>query len=372
MIRLQRSPALPTTERRKRLAGYDGWLILSTVVLLVFGLMALYSIAQDQPGQQAIFKNHVIRLGIGMFFFAAFFWVPLTTWRKLALPLYGLNLVLLLLVEFAGQTRGGAQRWIQFGPIEFQPSEMAKLVMVLMIAQVLVSAQDQIRSLGTFLRSLLWVLPPALLVFFQPHLGATLVLFVSWLAISVVTGVRWRWIVAFIGLGALAIPAVMLGYQRERVEGLLRGDNKTNAYQQHRAAIAFAEGGVLGTGYGQGEQKRGGYIPEQETDFVVTTIGEEGGLMGMTLLISAFSLFFGRIWWLMVRTSDPYKRAVAAGIFAVLGFHTVLNLGMNLSITPVVGLWLPFLSFGGTALWLCCACVGLLLQLSRQGEEGMF
>ena len=122
----------------------------------------------------------------------------------------------------------------------------------------------------------------------------------------------------------------------------------------------------------KGEQKRGRFIPEQRNDFVFTVVGEEGGLIGCSILLAAFAFFFYRIYIVMQSASDPYFRLIAAGIFGVLGFHTFVNMAMVLQILPVVGLWLPFMSSGGTAIWLCMACVGLLLNMRRKEPVILF
>ena len=129
---------------------------------------------------------------------------------------------------------------------------------------------------------------------------------------------------------------------------------------------------MTGAGFNQGGQKKAGFIPEQNTDFVVTVIGEEGGLIGCLLLLGAYGFFFYRIFLVMLHTSDPFGKMAASGVFAVLAFHTFVNIAMVLQIVPVVGLWLPFMSYGGTAMWLCLASVGLLLGIRRRERPILF
>jgi rod shape determining protein RodA len=131
-------------------------------------------------------------------------------------------------------------------------------------------------------------------------------------------------------------------------------------------------GGLAGTGFLKGEQKEGRFIPEQHNDFIFTVVGEEGGLIGATIVLAAFGFFFWRVWLILIRAPDPFYKMVAGGIFAALFFHTFVNLAMLLKLLPVVGLWLPFMSYGGTALWLCLSCVGLLIGIRRRERPGMF
>lgn len=343
---------------------------LAAAALLTVGLMALYSQGMGRPGH-GVFPKQLVFLAIGGVPFAAFLWIDPSFWRRASGVLYVLNLALLALVLVAGSSGGGAQRWLNIGSFQFQPSELSKLIAVLTLATFYANRTESVRSLGTFLGALAYIMPAVVMVFLQPHLGATLVLLTIWVAISIVARVPWRFLfgtvvaVALLGATAWSIPGILRDYQKERVKAMFVKDEQGMDYQAFRAAIAFGSGGVLGTGYGKGEQKRGGFIPEQHNDFIFTVVGEEGGLVVATLVLMGFGFLFLRMWLAMIRATDPYPRMLLAGLLALLGFHTMVNLGMNLQILPVVGLWLPFLSSGGTALWLCLACVGLSLNLSR-------
>lgn len=357
--------------RRSVWSRLDLVLIVSAAALLGMGLMALFS---ADPG---IFKRHMLRLAVGVAPFSLFLFVKPAWWLRVAKPLYVLNLVLLALVLFAGSRGGGAQRWVAIGPLEFQPSEMSKILTVLTLAAYFVARQREPGGVATFLGSLLHIVPPVALVFLQPHLGGALVIFAIWAGLCVYAGVRWSYLAATVlavvaGLVfALTVPGILRDYHKERVRAMFVSDEKGADYQQLRAAIAFGSGGVVGTGYRKGEQKAGKFIPAQHTDFVSTIVGEEAGLVGMTLMLAAFSAFFYRGWQIAVRAPGLGERLMAVGVLCTLGFHTLVNLGMNLQLLPVVGLWLPFLSYGGTALWLTLACVGLLLRLSADQRAGL-
>jgi rod shape determining protein RodA len=136
--------------------------------------------------------------------------------------------------------------------------------------------------------------------------------------------------------------------------------------------LAFGVGGIEGTGFRNGEVKKGGFIPEQHNDFIFTVIGEEGGLIGCTLVLAGFGFFFFRAWLIMFRATEPFYKMMAVGIMGTLAFHAIVNMGMNLQILPVVGLWLPFMSYGGTAMWLCLSCVALLLNIKRHERPVLF
>lgn len=349
---------------------------------MTVGLMSLYSEGQTRDGGSDFRKQLMFAvIGLGPFLILAT--IHPKVWQRIATFLYGVNLAGLTAIFFVGSRRNGADRWIDLGPMQFQPSEMAKLLTIITLAAFFANRQESIRKPGTFALSFLHILPALALILMQPHLGAAMVLLVSWFAISWVAGVQLKHIaitgVAFLalGVGVLTVPAisskVLHGYQQDRILGLTgHGDTQGKNWQTDRAKIAFGEGGVTGAGFMKGEQKAGHFIPFQENDFVFTVIGEEGGLIGCTMVLAAFGFFFYRIWLVMFHATELYYRMLAAGVFAALFFHMFVNMSMVLQLVPVVGLWLPFLSYGGTALWFCMACVGLILNIRRREKPILF
>jgi len=372
------SNPLVVSEAKPRPWRVDWWLVGATLGLLLFGLSSQYSIEGGRFGGN--FAKQLVWLVTGLVPAAVFFLVSPAGWRRVGTALYVGNVLLLAAVLVAGSRVKGAQRWIEVGSFQFQPSEMAKLLLVITLANFLYSRRDSLHRFSAFALSFLHALPVILLVFKQPHLGATIVLFVIWLAVCVGAGVPMRFVFATAGLGVaflglayvLKIPGVFKEYQVGRVEGLLRGDEQRERFQTSRAEIAFGVGGLTGAGFLKGEQKAGRYIPEQDTDFVFTVVGEEGGFVGCLLVLALFGLLFFRAWWIMFRADELYDKILAAGVLGLLSFHTIVNLSMNLQLIPVVGLWLPFLSRGGTALWLCLSCVALLLNIHRRQRPVLF
>jgi len=361
---------------------FDFWLLLAALLLLTVGLMSLYSEGATRDGL-ASFRKQVLNGIIGIGPFLIFALVNPRLWQRMAIPIYVVNLLMLMSVLVMGKAAKGAARWIDIGPLQFQPSELAKLLIVLTLAAFYASRQDRIHRFSTFALGFAHAIVPAFLIFRQPHLGAFTVVMVAWFAISLVANVPGKYlagtilsILLLVG-SVLAVPAlrakVLDDYQVKRIEGMKqKNDRQGKNWQTDRAEIAFGVGGVGGTGFGNGQQKAGHFIPEQHNDFIFTVVGEEGGLIGCTLVLAAFGFFFYRIFLIMLLATDPFYRMIAGGIFAVLGFHTFVNIAMVLQIVPVVGLWLPFLSYGGTALWLCMACVGLLLNIRRREKPLLF
>lgn len=358
-------------------ASYDWWLMLSTVILVLFGLMSLYSINHNVPGPY--FKRQLLNLGVGVVPFILFLVVKPLTWKKLAPLLYIFCLGLLGLVLVIGERKGGdAQRWIEVGPMQFQPSEMAKLLIVLTLASFWATRQETAKKFSTYLLSFAHVAIPMLMIYKQPHLGATLAVFATWLAVSLAMGARPRFVGCSVILGivglvtAFYIPGVLDDYQRSRIIGLFNPEAASTGFQVDHGLIAIGSGGLTGVGFLKGDLKASKFVPQQHNDFIVTVLGEEGGLVGIGLLIATFSVFFFRIWWIMMRAEDRFHKGVLAGILAMLSFHAIVNLGMVFKLLPVVGLWLPFLSYGGTALWLCLACVAVVLNIKAREDMGKF
>ena len=370
-------------DARAALPKLDFVFLFCSIGLIGIGLVALYSEGLTRDGG-ANFRRQLLNILLGLGPFAAFLLVPPNFWRRCWKLIYVVNMGLLLAVLAYGASKKGAERWIPIGPIQFQPSELSKLLIVITLAAFLAGNYDHIKSPGTFLLAGLHVALPVVLILMQPHLGAAMVIIAAWLAVCVVGGVPMKFLgftAGAIGLLALllvAVPStrnlVLRDYQRKRIEGLSnRGaDRKGANYQTDRAAIAFGVGGFAGTGFQNGEQKRGHFIPEQHNDFVMTVIGEEFGLLGCTILLGLFGLFFLRCWLAIYHSVNPYFRMIAAGVLTVIAFHAVVNMAMVLQIVPVVGLWLPFVSYGGTAMWLCMGCVGLILNLRMRERPILF
>lgn len=358
--------------RRSGFRRLDWPLLLSAAMLLAFGFAALSSVGA-RIGDN-VFKKQLFMAVVGLGPFAIFYFVSPHWWRRSAWFLYGANVVVLLAVLFVGTSTNGAQRWIDLKFMQFQPSEMAKILTVVTLAAFLSARQASIAKLSTFALSFVHVAVPALLIAKQPHYGGALVLLVIWLCVCIGGGVPMKFIAAAVvllvggGIAATQIPGALHGYHLKRLQAMEQEDKSGASYQQDRALVAFGMGGLGGVGLGKGRQT----LPEQQNDFIFTVIGEELGLVGSTLALAAFGFFFYRVWLVMLGAREPYYRMLAAGVLGLLSFHTIVNLGMVLQILPVVGLWLPFMSAGGTAMWLCMACVGLLLKVRSKEKPLLF
>lgn len=345
--------------------SFDFPLLLAAGLLFLLGCGALFSVGL-RTGDNFL-RRHLLMAALGVIPFGVFYFVKPGWWRKASWTLYGLNLLILAAVLYTGSTTNGAQRWLDLKFMQFQPSELAKMMTVVTLAAFLSARRDSIQKLSTFLLSFLHVAAPAFLIARQPHYGGALTLIVIWLCVCLAGNVPARYLVGALcfivvgGVAATRIPGALHDYHLKRLEAMGKSDRSRMNFQQDRAQIALGLGGLSGSGLFKGRQR----VPEQENDFIFTVVGEDAGLLGGGLALGAFGLLFYRIWLVMVRMSDPYPKMIAAGILGLLAFHTLVNLGMVLQLLPVVGLWLPFFSAGGTALWLCMACVGILLRIGN-------
>jgi rod shape determining protein RodA len=369
--------------------GIDWWLIASAVALTLIGLGTIYSSHYGETTK--FFKDQLLNIGVGLVPLSIFLFVHPRIWAKAMPFVYGLNLLALFAVKFVGKTVNGAERWVKIGPIQIQPSEMAKILLVITLASFYASRQDRIKEFGTFALGLLHMAVPIVFVFIQPHLGASLLLIAVWAALSLVAGVPPKFLVLVVGLvvsiAALVVfvtpvrKAVLKPYQEERVLALIYGGNKTaeekkqgvvkgDDYQVQQGFYAIANGGLAGTGFLKGTQKLN--VPEQETDFIFTVFSEEFGLLGSVALLGLFALLFYRLWLGLLVATDFYYQMLLAGILTVFAFHLFVNVGMVLKIFPVVGLWCPFLSKGGTAIWLCMSLIGLAVNVRARERAVLF
>lgn len=386
------APGSGTQELRNRTGRrFDWWLLLSASILVFAGLLTLYSesILRDRG---ATFLKQVRYFAIGLVPFSIFAFVHPSVFRRFSSAIYVLNLLLLAMVLVMGKSLNGATRWVDIGPIQLQPSEIAKILLSVTVASFLANRENELMTFKTFALSGLHILVPALLIFKQPHFAATMVVVSIWLSACLVGGVPLRFMGVMLGVvvvfavAAPFIPGVLKPYQRERWIGFLMGKKVAQSrdakignkkasdvsYQTSRAAIAFGVGGVSGSGFLKGEQKQAKFVPYQSSDFIFTVVGEEGGLIGCSLVLAAFGFFFYRAWLVMVGAQEKFYQMMVAGMLAVLGLHMTVNLWMVLKLMPVAGLWLPFFSSGGSALWLCMSCVGLLFNIRSRERPILF
>jgi rod shape determining protein RodA len=303
--------------------------------------------------------------------------VDLRVWFALAYPIYGLGCVLLVLVDLVGHHALGAQRWLQLGPLQIQPSEIMKIGLVLALARFYhgLSGKKAQFSWALIVPALLIVVPVGL-VAKQPDLGTGILILLTGAIVVVLAGLSWRVIAAGVLGGAVLAPLVyffaMHDYQRERITTFLNpeADPSGAGYHTLQSSIAIGSGGLLGKGYGLGSQSQLNFLPEKQTDFIFATLAEEFGFVGCASIL----ILYAAIIYMALRTAyvshSHFGRLAAAGITATFSLYVLINGSMVVGMAPVVGVPMPLLSYGGTVMLTVMVGFGLVqsVRVHRYSE----
>ncbi len=402
----------------------DPLLWLSVAGLIAVGFFAIFSTTYNAQVKLALdplffVKRQFISLLLAVAGLALFTYVDYKHLKKVAMVLYGFTLLLLLVILFTGSSASGAQRWLQLGPVSFQPSEISKLTLIVAIAAFL-SERKKLVGVWNTGYLLLLVGVPFLLIFKQPDLGTALVFLAILLGmlsasdasprllvflitplISVLLRpVIYLWLIYIIIIAAalflsraraldwflilginigvgIAVPLLwkmLKAYQRQRILAFLdpAADPYGAGYHSLQSMIAVGGGGLFGKGFLHGSQTQLQFIPEQHSDFIFSAIGEEFGFLGSAVVLGLFALLVWRALAIAASARDFTGKLLASGIAVMIGFHVFANMGMAIGILPVVGIPLPFLSFGGTSLFIGLAGVGILQSISMRRHKLIF
>jgi rod shape determining protein RodA len=392
----------------------DHWIWISAGALVIIGLMAIFSSTSE--GLQFVYRQ-LGSLLVAMVGLIIFSWFDYSHFKKWAWYIYGGMLLMLLLVLFVGG--GSAARWIQIAGFSFQPSEISKIIIIICLAAYL-SDQHKLEKVWDNLFLAGMVAAPFLLIFKQPDLGTALVfiailagmllsswaspkllvlllmplvsiilrpLIVLWiiyllaivLALFLSRASTWDWSLilgANIGVG-VALPFIwnmLKSYQRQRIISFLNPslDPYGAGYHSLQSKIAIGSGGLFGKGFLHGTQTQLSFIPEQHSDFIFSAIGEEFGFLGAMLVIILFFIIIIRAFILAQESRDRFGELLSAGIGFMMLFHVFANVGMTLSLLPVVGIPLPLVSFGGSSLLMNAIAIGILQNISMRRQKIIF
>lgn len=346
-------------------------LILLIVAVASFGFLMLYSVAGGSmtPGVEPQMKRFA--LGLAIMFVVAF--TPIYVWRNLSVLAYIVSLVLLLAVEFFGVVGMGAQRWIDLGFMRLQPSELMKITLIMLLAAYY-DVLDLKKTSHPF-----WVLVPVLLIMIpvalvlrQPDLGTSILLMAGGGVVMFVAGVHWLYFAVVI-LGGIALVAAVLmsrgtdwqllqDYQYRRIDTFLNPENDPLGAGYHitQSKIALGSGGVTGKGFMEGTQSRLNFLPEKHTDFIFTTLAEEFGFIGGISLLALYGLIVLFCLVSAMRTKDRFSSLLIIGVAATFFFFFSVNMAMVMGLAPVVGVPLPLVSFGGSAMLVLLVGFGLV------------
>ena len=357
----------------RELARLPWGIVLVIVALGSFGLVVLYSAAGGSLTPWALKQG--IRFVILLGFMLALAMIRPETWMRLAWPIYGIVLLGLIGVELLGRVGGGSQRWLDIGIIQLQPSEFMKLAIVLVLARYYQSLPRGFETrLNALLPALALIAFPAALVMLQPDLGTALAITFGGVVVMFLAGVRlWLFIGAGVA-GAAAMPLVwsmMHEYQRKRVLIFLdpSTDPRGAGYHITQSKIAIGSGGLTGKGFLNGTQSHLDYLPELHTDFIFATMAEEWGLIGGLFIILGFGIILA--WGVRVALNGKtqFERLLTLGLTATLFFYLAINMMMVMGLAPVVGIPLPLISFGGSAMMTVLILLGIIMGIARANAK---
>lgn len=365
---------------RKYLRELDWVTILITLLLCAVGLVMIYSARRAQGDSLLFVRKQTVAITVGFVAMLVVAYFPIQVWQRWTRWFYGINLALLIWVDLFGKTTKGSQRWIPLpGGFHLQPSELAKLLLILSLAAWLSSREERIPRARTVVEALLYIAVPVFLIFKQPDLGTSLVVMAIWFGMMLLAGANLKHLGVVLLVGLAAFVAlwhlnVLEDYQKNRLIAFLNPerDPRGSGYHILQARIAVGSGQVFGKGLFHGTQNALLFIPEQHTDFIFTIVAEETGFVGSIALLGAYALLIWRFLRLTLQAHRLYARMIAAGITTFFAYHVIVNTGMVLGMLPVVGVWLPFVSFGGTAVVTCLLAMGFMQAIHRQQYEMLF
>jgi rod shape determining protein RodA len=362
--------------------GFDGWLLLLVLVLASAGLLAMYSSGYDHGTRFADHGRNML-IALALLFVVA--QIPPQRLMVFAPPLYAAGVALLVAVALAGITKKGAQRWIDLGVV-IQPSELLKIGMPLMLAWWFQKREGQLRAVDFAVAGLLLAMPVGLIMK-QPDLGTSLLVLAAGLSVIFFAGLSWKLVLPPVLLGAVGI-ALIVGfepqlcadgvrwpllhdYQQQRICTLLdpTRDPLGKGFHIIQGMIAIGSGGTFGKGFMAGTQTHLEFIPERTTDFIFAAFSEEFGLIGNLVLIVCFLLLVWRGLAIAMHANTLFARLMAAAVSMIFFTYAFVNMGMVSGILPVVGVPLPFISYGGTAMVTLGLALGILMSIVRSQRD---
>jgi rod shape determining protein RodA len=358
----------------RRLFIHFDWTLLGLVLTIAsIGILNLYSItAHWEISGAPVYLKQTFWLLIGLALMITIAFIEYRFYSDFAYIVYAVALLFLVVVLAYGIITSGAQRWIKIGFINFQPSELIKISFILALAKFFHRPPGREGySLKHLTFPFLLLMIPATLILKQPDLGTTIILVLVFFSILLFVKIRWSSLLAIIIVGASILPLVwrfLKDYQKRRIITFFNPDLDPLGAGYHliQSKIAVGSGGILGKGFMKGTQCRLGFLPEQQTDFIFSVLGEEWGLIGSLLVVL---LYFALILWglrIAVQAKDRFGAVLSFGVVAILFWHIFVNIAMVLGLMPVVGIPLPLLSYGGSFLVSTLIGIGLLLNVSMR------
>ncbi len=357
-----------------QLRKLDWGIIVPAILLVCFGLLALYSVAIAKTDFSNFTKQIIFFVaGLLIMFIISFFdYRILRNNSYMILIFYGVCLLLLLGLQFFAPIIRGTRGWYKVGVLSLDPIEITKIILIILLAKYFSMRHVEMYKFRHIIYSGLYVLLPAILVFIKPDLGGTAILVLIWIGILIISGIKIKHFLiltlCFLLVAGFAWLFLLKDYQKERVTSfLLPYDYLGASWSQNQTKISVGSGLILGQGLAQGSQVQYGFLPEPHTDFIFSVIAQEWGMLGVIVFFTAYGYLVWRVLRIAIESSSNFPRLFASGFAMILIFQFFINIGMNLSLLPVVGIYLPFVSYGGSGLIGNFISLGILQSIKIRG-----
>ncbi|MCG6910283.1 MAG: rod shape-determining protein RodA [Deltaproteobacteria bacterium] len=358
----------------RRLVQYFDWGLLGLVVLLAgCGLTTLYSaVTAGGTAPHTLYVKQLMWYGIGFAAMIVSFLISYKSIEKWADVIYAASNGLLLAVLIFGKLAGGSKRWLILGPISIQPSEIAKVAVIIVLARYYSQyANERGMTLKGLITPVVYTLVPFVLIVKQPDLGTAMLIVLIAASVTIFVKIERRTFVGILVTGMVSVPLVwffLKGYQKQRILTFLNPDRDPLGAGYHiiQSKIAIGSGMIGGKGFLKGTQNALSFLPEQHTDFIFSVLAEEWGFLGSSVLLILFLLLI--LWGLNVAYGcrDNFGTILAVGVTALIAWQVLINIGMVMGLMPVVGVPLPFVSYGGSSIVTMMVCIGILMNISMR------
>ena len=352
--------------RREIWRHFDFLLFGAVIILSVFGIAMIRSAVAGTPEGPSYVNRQIIFVALGMVVIIVTAVIDYHYWASVNRVMYAFTFILLIVVFITSKARFGAARWIETGLVSIQPAELAKVVLILVLADFFARSQNEKHDLRWIARSFLIVAGFLVWIVLQPNLSTTIVLTVIWFGLLWVSGLKMKYLTIFtlvVVFGSIVAFPLLAPYQQQRILGfILPEQNATygNAYNVQQALISIGSGGFLGQGYGHGSQVQLRFLKVRHTDFIFSAMAEEFGFVGTVIVVALLIFVIIRIFRAGRLAHDAYGALIAYSFAILMAFQAAVNIGVNLNLLPVTGLTLPFVSYGGSSLLSMILGVGLV------------
>jgi rod shape determining protein RodA len=365
---------------RRLWRSFDYLLLLTVLAIVGISLLVIGSATMNGlSGDNYYVKRQAMMFVVGFILMLIIISTDYTQFYRLSPYLYGINLVLLLVVIYLGRDAGGAQRWIDLRFFNLQPSELAKLIIIISLARHLAGREGNFEHMTSIIPAFIHVAVPMGLIFLQPDLGTALVFFAILFGMLFMAGAKFRHLAAYaVGGAAVGIPLlwkVLKDYQKMRLIVFMNPemDPINDGFQLIQSMIAVGSGGLRGKGlFAQGTQNSLRFLPESHTDLVFTVLAEQAGFIGAMILILLYVFMIFRILRIGANAKDTFGMLICIGVASMLLFHVLVNIGMTVGMMPVTGLPLPLMSYGGSSMMMNMMAIGLVLSIGMRRNRLMF